>query len=477
MKNIVSRNVKKIALIRPGRSSEGLIVPLGLLYLAAYVNMRMPEIEFIVIDAFLENLSPQEIAARVKTFKADVVALTGLTAYAAEMRETAKFIRTTCPQALILAGGPALSSDYTYVLEERSIDFGVIGEGEETFYQILLALRLGQDISLLDGLVYNNHKGELIVNKSRATFEDLDVIGRPAYHLISVENYFKSSKRTSASPVYISKRNLPVITSRGCPYRCIYCHNIFGKTFRPRSVDSVVDEIIWLKNTYTIDELEIIDDIFNFDKERAKQIMRKIIAANLGLSISFPIGIKYEMIDDELLDLFKQAGVFRLAFGIESANARIQNVLKKTVDLGRMNEIIDKSIKRNFFVSGFFQLGLPGETKQEMLDTVNYAVSTNLHTATFHLTVPFPGTEMYEKHVKGKFTFPQSASCRDVSVNVSMVEDKELLGIRKYATYKFYCNTKRLANIYKIFPVKKRLFFNFINLLSEMIFRKWLINT
>jgi radical SAM superfamily enzyme YgiQ (UPF0313 family) len=239
----------------------------------------------------------------------------------------------------------------------------------------------------------------------------------------------------------------------------------------------VVDEIIWLKQTYNIEELEFIDDIFNFDKVRAKEIFRKLADANLNLKISFPNGIKYEMVDTELLELFKKSGVYRLAFGIESGNPRIQKVIRKMIDLHKMRNIIEQSANMGFFVSGFFQLGIPSETKEEMLDTVRFATSTKLHTAMFHLTIPFPGTQIYEEHIRGKIKTDNYESARRISVNLSAVSDEELLKIKRYALYKFYINFNRIIRLYKVFPVKKRLLLNFINVLSEIFLKKWIVQT
>lgn len=474
---MLKKQINKIVLIRPGKYPEGLIVPLGLLYLAGYLNSKKPDIKLSIIDAALEDLGPKEIVDRVRLLKPDLVGLTGLTTHTRDIKETAKHIRMSLPEAVIIAGGPVTTSNYRELLKEGSIDFGVIGEGEETFYQLVKSLQEGLEPSLLDGLVYHDREGNITANNERKLIEDIDDIPRPAYHLISLDSYFKGPKRNSQSSVYISKSNLPVITSRGCPFKCIFCHKTLGKVFRARSADNVVDEIIWLKRTYNIEELEIIDDIFNYDKARAKDIFKKLIDAGLNLKISFPSGIKYEMIDDELLDLFKKAGVYRLALGIESGNQRVQKTIGKIVDLARVREIIAQCSKMGFFVSGFFQLGIPGETKEEMMDTIRFAISTKLHTAMFHFTVPFPGTTMYEEYVKGKVEVSDFKDVRNISVNLSAVSDEELLRIKRYAFYKFYFNPVRIINLYRRFPVKKRLFLNFINVLSEIFFKKWIVQT
>jgi radical SAM superfamily enzyme YgiQ (UPF0313 family) len=469
--------INKIVLIRPGKYPEGLIVPLGLLYLAAYIKQKRPNIEIIIIDAALKDYGPEEIAGKVKSINPEIVGLTGLHLRTKDIMDTAAHIRKALPSTIIIAGGAAVSSNYEQLLLEKSINFGVIGEGEKTFYEIIKAVEAEEEISKLEGLAYKNNAGAIIRTQEREVLGNLDEIPFPAYDLISVEEYFTGPKRNTQSSVYISKRNLPIMTSRGCPYHCIFCHKIMGKMFRPRSVENVIKEIIFLKRTYDIKELEFIDDIFNFDLNRAKLIFKRIIEEKLDLNISFPSGVKYEMIDDELLDLFKKAGVYRLAFGIESANHEIQRKIGKFVDLKKMSAIIDKASQMGFFTSGFFQLGIPGETREQMLETINYAIASKLHTAMFHFTIPFPGTQMYEEHVKGKTSCDHFISAREISINLSAVSDKEMIKLKNYAFCKFYLSPVRILSIYKAFPVKTRLFYNFINVISEILFKKWIINT
>ena len=251
-----------------------------------------------------------------------------------------------------------------------------------------------------------------------------------------------------------------------------------GKRFRPRNVKDVVEEIRFLKEHFSLDELEIIDDIFNFNTDRAKKIMEEIIAEDLNLKISFPSGIKYEMLDDEMLQLFRKAGVYRLAFGIESANPQIQDKIGKRVDIPRVTSLIEKATQMGFFTSGFFQLGIPGETKSQMLETIRFALGSKLHTAMFHFTIPFPGTQMYEENVKIRgITQDRFKSAREISINLSAVSDLDLIRLKKYAFLKFYFNPARMLRIFRTFPDKQRLFRNFLNVVSEVIFNKWIIPT
>ncbi len=469
----------RITLIRPGRSPEGLIVPLGILYIAAYLEEKRGDVAITVIDAPLEDLSAEAVAERTAASRPDLVGLSGLTADVADMRAAALAIRRRLPRTTIIAGGPAVTSSYESLLATDAIDLGVLGEGEETSLAIVAALDEGRGLAGIAGTIRRGPDGGWDRAPERPLIGDVSSLPLPAYRHIDLERYFTSPKRTSQSPVYLSKRNLPIMTSRGCPFHCIYCHKTFGKRFRPRDADQVVAEIAWLRRSFGIEELEIIDDIFNFDLDRAKAILRGVVAAGLGLKIAFPNGIKYQMVDDEFLGLCRQAGVYRLAFGIESGNRRVQRIIRKTIDLERMREVIRQAADMGFFVSGFFQLGLPGETREEMRDTIDFALSTKLHTAMFHLTVPFPGTQIYEEHIRGtalerEFT---GMTARDISINLSAVDDEELLRLKREAFLRFYFTPWRMWHIYRAFPLKRRLWKNFINTVSEILFKRWIVQT
>ncbi len=148
--------IKKIALVRPGEYPEGLIIPLGLLYLAGYLLEKMPGVEIFIIDAALEDLDSEDIAERVAILKPDLVGLTGLAVHTSYIREAAGEIRRVLPEATIIAGGPAVTSNYSEIVRENSIDAGVIGEGEETFCQIVKVLRDRGELFSVDGLVFKD---------------------------------------------------------------------------------------------------------------------------------------------------------------------------------------------------------------------------------------------------------------------------------------------------------------------------------
>jgi radical SAM superfamily enzyme YgiQ (UPF0313 family) len=202
--------------------------------------------------------------------------------------------------------------------------------------------------------------------------------------------------------VYKSRsRSFPVghvLTSRGCPSRCSFCNrNIFGTTWRSHSAERVLAEVEHLVKRYGIRQLDILDDNFTLDNKRAKQILEGIIRRGFKLDINLQNGIRVDRTDDEMLGLMKRAGVFKVAFGVESADPHVQGRAHKVVDLERARKLTATARSLGIVTHGFFIIGLPGDTPDTMERTLRYAIAMNPHYANFSVCIPFPGTEIYEE--------------------------------------------------------------------------------
>ena len=270
----------------------------------------------------------------------------------------------------------------------------------------------------------------------------------------------------------MKQRVLSIQTTRGCPYRCNYCHNLFGKKLRKRSVENVISELRLMKDKYNVEEVEIIDDIFNLDIERAKQIFRRIIEEELDINFRFPNGLRSDRMDEELLDLFKEGGVFRLVFAIESGTPRIQKLIKKNLNLEKARQNIALAAKRNFSMGGFFMLGFLDETEEEVWNTINFALKSQLQTAAFFVVTPFPNTEIWKQAQEmGCNLTADYANYQKVSANVSRVPTKRLEKLRQLAFRRFYLNPIRLWNFMRTTPWKDRFFEKIWILIAASFFK------
>jgi radical SAM superfamily enzyme YgiQ (UPF0313 family) len=230
---------------------------------------------------------------------------------------------------------------------------------------------------------------------------------------------------------------------------------------RKRSPENVIAELKWLKNSFGVEEIEFIDDVFNLDIERAKKIMDLMNQENLDLKLSFPNGLRADRMDEDLIIKMKQAGCYRINYAVESGSERIQKIIKKRLKLPRAKEVIDFTAEHKISVGGFFMLGFPSETEVEMKQTIDFALKSKCHTASFFILTPFPGTEMYQDAVEAGFDMQAIYSdYGQVSANISKVSSEKIAKMRKEAFRKFYFNPRRIWSIFKTTPNKMALLRN-----------------
>jgi len=410
-------------------------IPLGPLYLGAALRRAgYDQVRFL--DARMLRLTYKEIEKRIAAFSPDVVGITGLSPEARGVHHIAAGAKASAPACKVVVGGPYATSSPEAALSDPMVDFAVVGEGERTICALIGALSAGTPLEDVDGLAFRKD-GVRVMNRPRAPIEDLDVLPLPAWDLAEVEKYFHLWSRHSQNPFLSSGRSMPLMTSRGCPYNCIYCHNIFGKKTRLRGAESVLDEMETLVGKYGAKEIEILDDIFNIDLPRAKSICDGIVRRGLKVRLSFPNGLRVDRMDEELVVKLKQAGTNLVAYAIETASPRLQREIKKNLDLEKAARIIRFTAEQGINICGFFMLGFPGETRKEMLATIDFAVKEPFNHANFFYVTPKPGTPLFEA-VKGKAMAAASGDYYSYSINLSAVPDWLFTRMCSWAYTRFY---------------------------------------
>ncbi|MFH2100104.1 MAG: radical SAM protein, partial [Pseudomonadota bacterium] len=381
----------RVLLLRP--NSRMLITPppLGLGFVAGALR-RARDDDVLILDAHARHLSDARLAARIRDFAPQVVGITATDFENVRVGEMAAIAKAQAPSARVVLGGPLVTAHRTRILSDPNVDFGVVGEGEVTAVELLDALDGGGDLSRVPGLVFREN-GEGVFTGERPFIQDLDPV-RPAWDLLNPRLYMSRVRHTAINRLRRSHRALPLFTSRGCPYGCIYCHNIFGKKFRAQSPRAVVDEVLYLRDRFGVRELDFTDDIFNADPERARQILTGIRDEAPGLDLAFPNGLRADRMDDSLLDLFVQAGTYHVAYAVETATPRLQKLIRKSLDLEKAMAIISSTARRGVLTHGFFMMGFPTETVNEMRKTSDLACASRLHAALFFFVNHFAGTRL-----------------------------------------------------------------------------------
>ncbi|MCB1155177.1 B12-binding domain-containing radical SAM protein, partial [bacterium] len=371
----------------------GAAPPLGLLSLISFARQERPgRHEFRLIDERVHLPTNNEYASILAEFAPDLIGLSVLSSDAQRLHATTALFARLCPQTPVLIGGPHASAHQAALLDRVEVDFVLAGEGELGFVELLDSLDAGEryPASPVVGLSYRRDDNVVVENAPNTRMIDMDNAPWPAWDLIDFDDY---ADLTRMAPISHGKF-APLFTSRGCPYRCTYCHEIFSKKFRAKNPVAVVDEIEYLMRERGIEEFEVFDDIFNLDYDRAMGICREIVARNLKPRLLFPNGIRGDLLDRPLLEALRAAGTIHLAFAVETATPRLQKLSRKNNRLEKLSENIAIAEELGIFPFGFFMLGFPTETREEIEATIEFAVKSKLNGALFFQVIPFAGTEM-----------------------------------------------------------------------------------
>ncbi len=425
--------------------------PLGLLYIAACLRERL-NANVRVIDAGLAADPLNALLGAVRSAKPDVVGISALTAEAFLAHAAAAALKAAEPDLPVVLGGPHPSSDPELALKDPNMDAAVIGEGEDTFTE-LVRLITGQGpgwnkpelLRAVDGLAFMAD-GKAELSRPRAPIADLDALPFPAWDLIDYKRFWK---RGSMASVGI-RPYLTMFTSRGCPYHCVYCHQLFGKSFRARSPGSVAEETARLVKMGAGD-IEILDDIANFKQDRFDRMLELMLERDLHPALSFPNAIRADLMQEHSIDLLKKVGVGEVSVAVETASERLQTLLGKNLSLEKVSRTINMLADRRIFTRGFFMLGFPTETEAEMRSTIRFAHASRLHLALFFTPNPFRNTGLYDMFAKaGKL--PKDASSIDYEYygapfNGSVVPDSKYRWLYRWAYYGFYFNPLRAWRI------------------------------
>lgn len=423
------------------------IFPLGLMYLAAAINKRFPGQYVIkIIDMGLGRLGAKEAAREIRKFNPDLVGLSVLSCEASCMNEVAQAAKRISGKIKLIVGGPHATMCHADVLKNHDIDLAVLGEGEETICDLLSGFKDRRPLETVPGIAFRK-EARVEVTPSRAPIVNLDNLAFPAWELVDLPAY-SGFFRFPMGLLRAGKRYMAIFTSRGCPYQCIYCHNIFGKVFRKRSSANVFKEILELHTKYGVDEFHIFDDAFNIDRKRVEEICDYIIAAGIKIWISFPNGLRGDLLDQALLEKMKAAGTYSITVALETASLRMQRIIQKNIDIEKLKTVIEAADNLKMFVRGFFMLGFPGETPEEALQTIDFAVRSKLCVAIFFCVTPLKGTQLFEMV---KRQFPEFSldyrehhyfiSSRFYSEKVAQMPIKRLM---MQACFRFYCNPQRI---------------------------------
>ncbi len=402
-------------------------LPVGMAYLAAYVEQQGYPVH--VLDAEALDFGFQEIMAHITGLKPDVVGFSCTTPLFPSAVVLAEAVKENLPRTAIVLGGPHISALPQGSLEaSESIDFVVSGEGEESFFELLQAWERSGPFDHLAGVGFKK-QGRALINPPRPYLPDIDALPFPARHLFPLDRY--------RDPLHYDEPYTLMVTSRGCPFRCIFCASsvTWGRKVRLRSPQNVIAEIAEVVNRYGIRNITFADDTFTLNRERTIDICRRIVKEKFN--INFLCSSRLDTIDEERLHWLQKAGCHTITFGIETGNQEIAKVIRKDVDLSPAPRVFKMVRDYGIAVHSSYIIGNPGDTRETIEQTIQFALDSGTDEAQFSISTPFPGTELWKMAInQGLMPATDFTAYKwyySVAGNLSRVSDDELISYQRWA--------------------------------------------
>jgi radical SAM superfamily enzyme YgiQ (UPF0313 family) len=361
----------------------GALPSLGLLYLASALE-RNSHHQIEIMDYRIKKYSLDELSQYIQNYKPDIIGITTSTFNLLDVLDVVDTAKSLSPDTYICLGGPHASIYPKETLHLNGVDFVVVGEGEYVFNDLLYALENKKSFEDIAGLGYKKDGREHISSK-KVFVENLDQLPFPDRRKIDYKRCY--------SLLGSGKLMATIQSSRGCPYGCTCCDQQSGRKIRQRSVDSLLEEIDYLKSL-GVDDLFFIDDLFTTNRQRVYDFCNTLIRKKIKIRLK--ISARVDSIDKYLLRMLKHAGCYRIHYGIESATQRILDTLNKKITLQQIEDAIRWTREVGITSFAYFMLGCPGETEEEVLRTIDYAIQLNVNYAHFSIATLYPGTDMYQ---------------------------------------------------------------------------------
>lgn len=434
------------------------VLPSGLAYLASH--LKKDNVEVVIEDQFASNISDRQLCSRIKAFCPDIVGFSCLTSAMSKVESLVREIRTFSPGTRIVMGNihPTLFADE--MLRSRMADIVVRGEGELTLRETVSVLAAQGDLRQVPGISFRSGE-EILHNPSREAIA-LDDLLFPAWELFDLR-YYKDYPLLSVYNTVI----FPVQGSRGCPFKCIFCSQdkMYG-TPRYRSTENIMQEIEFMHGRFGVNFFGFNDAFFPHSVKQGFEFCDAVIKSKLHKKIRWLTETRVDMVSLDLLKKMKEAGLELIMYGFEVGNQKVLDSVEKRATLNQARKAMELTRKANIRSLGLFILGLPGETRETCVETINFAREINPDMAKFNLAVPFPGSALFETYNKNincrensdKFTswYDWADLGGDVIYSPDKLTSQELVALQRKAMFKFYVRFSKIADfVFKLkFPLR-----------------------
>lgn len=388
----LSQDPKEQQIMRP-------YMPLGILYLAAYMDKHGLKNE--VFDATFST--PENLFQHILLHKPRYLAIYVNLMTKVRVLQIIQLVKGTpaLKETIIILGGPEVKHHASHFLKHQA-DYLVIGEGEDTFLALIQYLNQNPEntqsnISQVEGIAYLNEEKETTFTAERAKIKNIDDLPFPAREKINLDLYIQTWKQRHGQSA------ISVSTMRGCPYTCKWCSRaVYGLSYRRRSPLKVVEELLMVQARYQPDTYWFVDDVFTINHKWLREFVTCL--KEKRLKIAYECITRADRMSEEVIDLLRQSGCFRVWIGAESGSQQVIDRMDRRVEVGQVREMIRKAQERGISAGTFIMLGYPGETEADIEETILHLKTSNPDLFTITVAYPIKGTELFTE-IESQITY------------------------------------------------------------------------
>jgi anaerobic magnesium-protoporphyrin IX monomethyl ester cyclase len=420
--------------------------PLGLLYISGFLKQQ--GVENSVFDSTFSD--KESLFNRIEEEKPEVLAIYANLMTKVNVLEIAKVSKKLSPATKVVLGGPDVTFNIQNYLK-YGVDFIVIGEGENTMFELVEFLSKNRDTlpHEVSGLAFIGNEGNLVKTSPRVKEREIDELPVPNRDAIDMHKYVDAWKK------HHGESALSVSTQRGCPYTCKWCSTaVYGQSYRRRSPEKVVAELKDIQEKYAPDTIWFVDDVFTVSHKWLAEFVDALEEAKL--KVKFECISRADRMNKEVISLLKRAGCFRVWIGAESGSQKIIDAMDRRVSVEQVREMIIETRNQGIEAGTFIMLGYPGETEEDIEETINHLKISNPDYFTITVAYPIKGTSLYNEIESKKITEPEWHLSTDRDIDFKRTYP------RKYYDYAVRYVISEV-NSHKT-PQKERLRKNFIKL-------------
>ena len=393
-----------------------------------------------ILDLTLLGMSDEALRVRIQQERPDIVGITAMTPTIGSALSVAKKVKEANRDIRVILGGAHATLLPEETLQDSpDIDVIVCGEGEQTTPEVVKALNEDPG-TLIDvpGVAYRQGT-KTRINPLRPPILELDSLPFPAFHLLSIGEYRLHPPFGRQTPV------MPIITSRGCPYQCIFCSkSVFGHKYRSNSPEYVVNQIRLLIERFGVKEVKFYDDSFTLDKKRVVAFCA--LLKEHRLDIPWTCETRVNLVDRNMLGAMMEAGCYMIEYGVESGNQQILDNLKKDITLEQAARTFGWTHQAGIETVAYFMIGSPGETRETIKETIEFAKKLDPDFVQFSIATPYPGTELYRLSIEegciteqwDKYVYADLRPNHNPAFETKNLNKKELREWNKKAYTSFY---------------------------------------